>query len=333
VTARAQLKCRECGFASNKFDPFLDLALELGEGARDLEGALAHFSKVEVLDKDNKWLCGGCNRRVCARKQLTVRHAPRVLTIQLKRFKYGRFGRKIGHHVAFPVALTLKDCLSDTALAEGGPVRYGLMGVLVHSGTSAGVGHYFSFVRAPNGVWHRADDSYVERVSVQTVTSQCAYLLFYGRDVAAAAAAPAADAVGAEAGGGGSRPRGVSLDATDYAALRARMAAEAAAATAAAAAAAAAGAARPRRLSVGAVDDDEDEEGAGDTAALGAFVRGHAGTEGSLSALAGVTWGGGGKAGAGGGGGGGSSSGGGGMKRERPADGGARAAVCVCLAS
>ena len=165
-----------CGFRQRARAPFFDLSLPLGAGVRNLEDALAQFFKMEVLDKENKWLCAGCHRRVCAQKELTVRHAPRVLTIQLKRFNYGRQGRKIGDHVAFPVALSLNE-----ARAEGGPVRYGLMGVLVHSGPTLNGGHFSSFVRAPNGVWHHANDAVVQRVSAETVTSQCAYLLFYGR--------------------------------------------------------------------------------------------------------------------------------------------------------
>ena len=42
--------------------------------------------------------------------------------------------------------------------------EYDLYGVLVHQGHSMHSGHYFCFVKAPNGVWNRMDDSTVGQV-------------------------------------------------------------------------------------------------------------------------------------------------------------------------
>ncbi len=38
---------------------------------------------------------------------------------------------------------------------------YDLYGVLVHQGHSMHSGHYYCFVKAPNGVWNKMDDSTV----------------------------------------------------------------------------------------------------------------------------------------------------------------------------
>lgn len=44
------------------------------------------------------------------------------------------------------------------------PVLYDLYAVLVHSGHSVHSGHYYAYVRAPNGIWHICDDTHVAQV-------------------------------------------------------------------------------------------------------------------------------------------------------------------------
>ncbi len=52
-----------------------------------------------------------------------------------------------------------------------GPAQpYSLYGVLVHSGHSVHSGHYYAFVKAPNGLWHQLDDNHVSQV---TCTAFC----------------------------------------------------------------------------------------------------------------------------------------------------------------
>jgi ubiquitin carboxyl-terminal hydrolase 36/42 len=58
---------------------------------------------------------------------------------------------------------------------------YDLYGVLVHVGHSVHSGHYYCFVRAGNGLWHKCDDTSVGQCSERSVLSQNAYILFYIR--------------------------------------------------------------------------------------------------------------------------------------------------------
>ena len=53
--------------------------------------------------------------------------------------------------------------------------------MLVHAGHSLHNGHYYSFVRAGNGMWHLCDDSRVAQVAERAVLGQQAYILFYVR--------------------------------------------------------------------------------------------------------------------------------------------------------
>lgn len=86
---RSQIRCAACGYNSNTYDSFLDLSVELSKGVRSVDDALRRFATPEVLDADNLYKCDKCGKKSRARKQLTMRYPPNVLTIQLKRFSFG----------------------------------------------------------------------------------------------------------------------------------------------------------------------------------------------------------------------------------------------------
>lgn len=53
---RSQVECMSCHGKSNTFDPLLDLSLEI-RNCNTLQKALAHFTKAEMLVKDNQYKC------------------------------------------------------------------------------------------------------------------------------------------------------------------------------------------------------------------------------------------------------------------------------------
>ncbi|OIW18627.1 hypothetical protein TanjilG_13379 [Lupinus angustifolius] len=176
---RSQVKCQQCNFSSNKFDPFLDLSLEIFK-ADSLQKALANFTAAELLDGgDRQYQCQKCKQKVRALKQLTIHKAPYVLTIHLKRFFAHDPGLKIKKKVNFGCALDLKPFVSGS---YDGDVKYSLYGVLVHSGSSTHSGHYYCYVRTSNNMWYTLDDNRVSHVSEREVLNQQAYMLFYVRD-------------------------------------------------------------------------------------------------------------------------------------------------------
>ncbi|KAF8956746.1 Ubiquitin carboxyl-terminal hydrolase 36 [Entomortierella lignicola] len=61
-------------------------------------------------------------------------------------------------------------------------LSYSLYAVLVHAGGSCHSGHYYCYVKSSNGIWYSMNDSHVSVVSLQTVLSQNAYMLFYTQD-------------------------------------------------------------------------------------------------------------------------------------------------------
>eukprot|EP00252_Welwitschia_mirabilis_P016182 TRINITY_DN3573_c0_g1_i3.p1 TRINITY_DN3573_c0_g1~~TRINITY_DN3573_c0_g1_i3.p1 ORF type:complete len:772 (-),score=99.77 TRINITY_DN3573_c0_g1_i3:170-2485(-) len=176
---RSQVKCTQCLHSSEKYDPFLDLSLEINQ-ADSLLKALYHFTAVEHLDGGEKrYICEKCKVKVKALKQLQIDKAPSILAIHLKRFTaHGSVG-KIDKKVDFKPVLDLKPFVRTS---NKGDLKYALYAVLVHSGWSTHSGHYYSFVRTSTGHWHKLDDSKVHQVSENAVLDQKAYMLFYIRD-------------------------------------------------------------------------------------------------------------------------------------------------------
>lgn len=108
------MKCQQCSYCSNKFDPFLDISLEIFK-ADSLHRALANFTAAEWLDGgERQYNCQRCKQKVRALKQLTIHKAPYVLTIHLKRFHAHDPGQKIKRKVHFGCALDLKPFVSGS---------------------------------------------------------------------------------------------------------------------------------------------------------------------------------------------------------------------------
>uniref|UniRef100_A0A0D9VM48 USP domain-containing protein n=1 Tax=Leersia perrieri TaxID=77586 RepID=A0A0D9VM48_9ORYZ len=173
---RSQVRCTTCSHCSNKFDPFLDLSLEI-VNATTLVKALKNFTEEELLDGGEKqYNCERCKQKVTAKKRFMIEKAPSVLTIHLKRFSPFNPRRKIDKKVEFQPTLNLKPYVSNP---EGMEFKYSLYGVLVHAGWNTQSGHYYCFVRTSSGIWHNLDDNQVYQVREADVLRQKAYMLFY----------------------------------------------------------------------------------------------------------------------------------------------------------
>ncbi|CAA0831942.1 Ubiquitin carboxyl-terminal hydrolase 18 [Striga hermonthica] len=147
--------------------------------AESLEECLDQFTTREKLHGDNMYKCDGCNAYVMAWKRLTIQRAPNILTIALKRFQSGRFG-KLNKRVTFPETLDLRLYLSQS---EDGNDIYKLYAVIVHIDmlNASFFGHYICYIKDLSGDWYRIDDCKVERVDLDEVLSQGAYMLLYSR--------------------------------------------------------------------------------------------------------------------------------------------------------
>jgi hypothetical protein len=124
------LTCTECGYSSTREDVFMDLTLPVtaeakalpdeaagaaAEGAAtaaaaetSLHRALRAYIQAELLTEGNQWSCGGCGKKVDARKATSLTALPPLLTLHLKRFTFdGRTGKyaKVSDPFSFPLSL------------------------------------------------------------------------------------------------------------------------------------------------------------------------------------------------------------------------------------
>ncbi|XP_050279662.1 ubiquitin carboxyl-terminal hydrolase 15 isoform X2 [Quercus robur] len=176
---RSKVKCMICHQESERYENMMDLTLEIYGWVESLEDALTQFTATEDLDGENMYRCGRCATYVRARKELSIHEAPNILTIVLKRFQEGRYG-KISKRITFPDMLDMIPFMTRT---EDMPPLYLLYAVVVHLDTlnASFSGHYVSYVKDMRGNWFRIDDTEVQPVPMSQVMSEGAYILFYMR--------------------------------------------------------------------------------------------------------------------------------------------------------
>ncbi|KAL3619628.1 ubiquitin-specific protease [Castilleja foliolosa] len=176
---QSKIQCMRCGVKSRQHERIMDLTVEIGGEIGSLEDALRQFTRSEILDGENKYRCGRCKSYEKTKKKLRVLEAPNVLTIALKRFQSGEFG-KLNKNVKFPEILNLAPYMRGTS--DKSPI-YQLYGVVVHLDVKNATftGHYVCYVKNNQGKWFKADDSLVQAVELEKVLSNDAYMLFYAR--------------------------------------------------------------------------------------------------------------------------------------------------------
>ncbi|CAL5059186.1 unnamed protein product [Urochloa decumbens] len=176
---KSKVKCLRCYHESERYENIMDLTLEIHGWVESLQDALTQFTAPEDLDGENMYKCGRCCAYVKARKQLSVHEVPNILTVVLKRFQTGKYG-KINKCVTFPDMLDMVPFVTGSG---DNPPLYFLYAVVVHVDTenASFSGHYISYVKDMQGTWLRIDDSEVQVVSVNQVMSEGAYMLFYLR--------------------------------------------------------------------------------------------------------------------------------------------------------
>ncbi|XVF79313.1 hypothetical protein PTKIN_Ptkin14bG0211400 [Pterospermum kingtungense] len=174
---QSQVKCLGCGGESNKVDEIMDISLDILNSS-SLKEAMHKFFQPEVLDGNNKYKCENCKKLVAARKQLSIRKAPNILVIQLKRFD-GIFGGKIDRLIAFEEVLVVSSFMSKAS--QDARPEYNLFATIVHSGYSPESGHYYAYIKDAMGRWYRCNDSFVSISTLQEVLSEKVYILFFAR--------------------------------------------------------------------------------------------------------------------------------------------------------
>ncbi|XP_074587335.1 ubiquitin carboxyl-terminal hydrolase 17-like [Curcuma longa] len=174
----SKIRCNKCRVKSKRCERMMDLTVEIHGDIATLDEALHHFTSPEILDGENKYECNRCKSYERARKRLAILEAPNILTIVLKRFQSGKFG-KLNKSIQFPEYLNLALYMSGD---DASPV-YQLYAAIVHKDdrNSTFSGHYVCYVKDTQRKWYKIDDCKVKHVELKKVLSKGPYILLYAR--------------------------------------------------------------------------------------------------------------------------------------------------------
>ncbi|KAL3061506.1 hypothetical protein OYC64_009636 [Pagothenia borchgrevinki] len=188
-----EVNCLICGTESRKFDPFLDLSLDIPSQFRQkrskdqepgptctLRDCVRSFTDLEELDETELYYCHKCKKRQKSTKKFWIQKLPKVLCLHLKRFHWTAFLRnKVDTYVEFPLkGLDMRGYLLEPDNALPDSCLYDLVDVVVHHGSGVGSGHYTAY-GSHEGRWYHFNDSTVTLTSEETVRKAKAYILFY----------------------------------------------------------------------------------------------------------------------------------------------------------
>uniref|UniRef100_A0A8C5EXV1 ubiquitinyl hydrolase 1 n=1 Tax=Gopherus evgoodei TaxID=1825980 RepID=A0A8C5EXV1_9SAUR len=138
------------------------------------------YTKEEQLAPDDAWRCPHCQVLQQGVVKLSLWTLPDILIIHLKRFRQvGERRTKLSTLVRFPLCgLNMAPHVAKRSQLDS---LYDLYAVCNHHGSMQG-GHYTAYCRnSLDGRWYSYDDSSVEPVQEDEVSTRGAYILFYQR--------------------------------------------------------------------------------------------------------------------------------------------------------
>ncbi|ESS70374.1 ubiquitin hydrolase [Trypanosoma cruzi Dm28c] len=173
---------------SNTYDPFVTLSVEVV--GQTLDHCLAKLCQEEKLCRHSYVSPRGV--AVQATKRFQLHKLPPVLIIHMKRFNC--MGGKVTKYIQYPKVLNLAPFCTDKAMKRNATVcrdaggdekdrscLYELNAICIHEGNLLVYGHYYSVVRARNGMWLLCNDERVSYCDEERALRQQAYMLFYSR--------------------------------------------------------------------------------------------------------------------------------------------------------
>ena len=183
------LKCEKCKNKSSKFEIFTNLQLHIEEKCFDIYDCLDSYIKKEQLDKNNTIWCTFCFQKNRSYKSNYIWKTPKVLIINLKRFKYNDYGMVTSKNTKF-INYPVENLDISNYINPNSPYinkcKYNLFGVNIHKSignrNNINFGHYISCVKNRyNNKWYIFDDNSVNEANIDDIINSNSYLLFYLR--------------------------------------------------------------------------------------------------------------------------------------------------------
>jgi ubiquitin C-terminal hydrolase len=203
-------------YYSEQETPSLNISIEI-KNKRTIEDALDQYVKGEIIEGYD---CEKHGKKINILKRNSIKKLSKNVVIHIKRFEfdYNTFEKvKLNDYFEFPMVIDFKPWMRSSILyqnkddpnfkdveidyneindTEG--FKYQLTGVLVHLGTSADSGHYYSYIYDPiNEKWFEYNDSRISDFNLANLKLECfgedkdglesgsrpqnAYLLFYSK--------------------------------------------------------------------------------------------------------------------------------------------------------
>lgn len=168
------MECGECGATSAREEVFHDLCLDISS-ADSVDRALSNITEAEQLTGENQHSCEKCACKVDATKLFSIRRAPNVLAIHLKRFSGDQ---KDNRNVKYADKLDLAPYMFGAP--EGTYADYRLSGVVEHDGSVVS-GHHVAHVKSADGKWATKNDATSTLIEDEDAFGKQAYILMYSR--------------------------------------------------------------------------------------------------------------------------------------------------------
>lgn len=159
------IECVNVDFQSTREEVFYDIQLAV-KNLDTLYKSLDEYTKPEKLEGDNKYEAEGFGKQD-ALKGIRFLELPAILLLHLRRFEYDF---QYDSNVKILTKNRLEEEINLSKYVKGvkeysAEHDYCLFGILTHMGSTAGSGHYITFIRPGMQEWYKFNDEYVSQVS------------------------------------------------------------------------------------------------------------------------------------------------------------------------
>ena len=169
-------KCRECQkdlYNYQKFE-FISFGMFNYKGKIfNIYNGFEDNQKMSLLAGDNQFYCNNCKKLCDAELYSKIIFPPNKLLINID---YGKNKKFSPSSVTFGEEI---DITKYVIFNFGVPIKYKLIGICTHFGSSGSYGHYVAYCKHPSGRWFIFNDSFVNECSKNSIYGGSPYLLLY----------------------------------------------------------------------------------------------------------------------------------------------------------
>ena len=182
---KAKITCQEClknkkKTEINSYEPYSILSLSLYKKDNlikkdnlSIYDLIKNFEDDEILEGEESYPCSTCNKNTKQIRKNMIYSLPNYLILHIERTVNGE---KLKNIIDFPLYnFELKNYVLKK---EDQDIKYDLIGVINHYGSSGNGGHYIAICKK-NDKWFQFNDTDVSEFDSTNLITENAYCLFY----------------------------------------------------------------------------------------------------------------------------------------------------------